>query len=69
MTDQLKRLDPIGMCLFVLGLILLLLGLNWGGTSYPWNSAHVIATIVVGFVLVVVFVFYGNDTYLLESHW
>lgn len=62
---QLKRIDHVGMCLFMLGLILLLLGLNWGGSSYPWNSARVIATIVVGFLTVIAFVFYGE---LDESH-
>ena len=32
------------------------MGLNWGGTVYPWNSSYVIATIVVGFVSLVAFV-------------
>lgn len=36
--------------------LILLLGLNWGGVSYPWASAHVIATIVVGFVALGLFV-------------
>lgn len=34
------------------------MGLNWGGGSWPWASAHVIATMVVGFVALVVFVFW-----------
>ncbi|KAK6423434.1 hypothetical protein LTR95_016530 [Oleoguttula sp. CCFEE 5521] len=34
------------------------MGLSWGGTSYPWKSAHVIATIVVGFACLVAFVLY-----------
>jgi hypothetical protein len=49
------------MCLFTGGLILLLIGLNWGGSSYPWKSAHVIATIVVGFFTVIIFVFYSQS--------
>jgi sterol desaturase/sphingolipid hydroxylase (fatty acid hydroxylase superfamily) len=28
------------------------MGISWGGSYYPWKSAHVIATIVVGFFLV-----------------
>jgi ATP/ADP translocase len=32
------------------------MGLNWGGASWPWDSAHVIATIVVGFFALVAFV-------------
>lgn len=32
----------------------------WGGNSYPWDSSHVIATLVVGFVSLVAFVLYGR---------
>jgi hypothetical protein len=32
------------------------MGLNWGGASWPWDSAHVISTIVVGFFALVAFV-------------
>jgi MFS family permease len=59
--EQLKRLDIVGLLLFIGGLILFLMGLSWGGQSYPWKSAHVIATIVVGFAALVAFVLY--DTY------
>jgi hypothetical protein len=34
------------------------MGLNWGGVAYPWDSARVITTIVVGFVALVAFVLY-----------
>lgn len=34
------------------------MGLNWGGAAYAWNSVHVIATIVIGFVTLVCFVLY-----------
>jgi hypothetical protein len=32
------------------------MGLNWGGSVWPWSSAHVIATIIVGFVALCLFV-------------
>jgi MFS family permease len=48
--EQLKRLDSI-----------FLIGLAWGGSVYPWKSAHVIATIVVGAVALVLFVLYGKS--------
>ncbi|KAK3116460.1 hypothetical protein LTR53_003186 [Teratosphaeriaceae sp. CCFEE 6253] len=54
--QQLKRQDAIGLVLFTGGLILFIMGLSWGGTAYPWASAHVIATIVVGFLTLVAFV-------------
>lgn len=41
-----------------MGLLLFLMGLSWGGTLHPWNSAHVIATIVIGFAALVGFFLY-----------
>jgi Fungal trichothecene efflux pump (TRI12) len=32
------------------------MGLNWGGSTYPWSSAHVIVTLIVGFFTLVAFV-------------
>ncbi|KAF2817406.1 MFS general substrate transporter [Mytilinidion resinicola] len=57
-TRFLKDFDYIGTFIGVLGLILLLMGLSWGGALHPWKVAHVIFTIVVGFVLMVAFVLY-----------
>jgi len=55
-----KRYDYIGTALFVAGIVLFLMGLTWGGSVYPWKSAHVIATIVVGAVTLVVFGLYES---------
>ena len=41
-------------------MVLLLMGLSWGGAVYPWRSAHVIVTIVLGFALGIAFVLYGT---------
>ncbi|KAF2665042.1 MFS general substrate transporter [Microthyrium microscopicum] len=56
--EFIKHFDYIGTIVIILGLLLFLMGLSWGGTLYPWNSAHVIATLVVGAALIVAFVFY-----------
>jgi len=32
----------------------------WGGSAYPWHSAHVIAALVVGFVALIAFAIYGE---------
>ncbi|KAF2188562.1 MFS general substrate transporter [Zopfia rhizophila CBS 207.26] len=45
-----KEMDHVGLLLFVAGCFLLLLGLNWGGVTYPWSSAHVIAPLVIAFL-------------------
>ncbi|KAJ0310170.1 hypothetical protein Brms1b_008880 [Colletotrichum noveboracense] len=53
---KLKAVDFVGSGLALAGTSVLMLGLTWGGGEYSWNSAHVIATIVVGFVVCVAFV-------------
>ena len=58
--QELRQLDYGGIVLFSGGLILFLLGVSWGGTLYPWGSAHVVATLVIGIVTLVGFVFYGT---------
>lgn len=50
--------DFVGLILLVGGLLIFLMGISWGGSYYPWKSAHVIATIVVGFLALVAFVLY-----------
>ncbi|KIM99947.1 hypothetical protein OIDMADRAFT_42845 [Oidiodendron maius Zn] len=61
-VDQLKRTDFVGLVLFSGGLAVFLIGLSWGSGSYPWKSAHVIATIVVGAIGLILFVLY--DAYV-----
>ena len=56
MIWKLKAVDFIGIALTLAGTTIFLLGLTWGGVDYPWDSAHVIATLIVGFVLSVAFV-------------
>lgn len=53
-----KELDFVGIFLYVAGLVLFLIGLSWGGTTYPWKSAAVICTIVIGFLTLVAFGLY-----------
>jgi MFS family permease len=57
--EQVKRMDFVGLVLFSGGLATFLIGLAWGEGTYPWSSAHVIATIVVGAVALVAFVLWG----------
>ncbi|KAL1895420.1 hypothetical protein Sste5346_005226 [Sporothrix stenoceras] len=45
----LGELDYVGLLLFLAGGVLFLLGINFGGRTYPWKSAGCIAPIVVGF--------------------
>ncbi|KAL6248800.1 hypothetical protein RBB50_003863 [Rhinocladiella similis] len=49
--DILGELDYGGIFLFTTGTTLFLLGLGWGGTTYPWASAHVLAPLIIGILL------------------
>jgi MFS family permease len=57
MRDGLKAIDWFGTASMLAVTILLLLGLNFGGGAFPWNSTEVICLIVVGTCMVAAFVF------------
>ncbi|KAL4861926.1 hypothetical protein BDV12DRAFT_203537 [Aspergillus spectabilis] len=40
--------DYVGVVLFAGGLLVFLMGLSWGGSRYRWDSAYVVASMVVG---------------------
>ena len=49
------RIDYLGAVLVVLTAATLLLGLTLGGTSYPWDSPHILGLFGVGAVSLVIF--------------
>jgi hypothetical protein len=53
--DGLKAIDWLGSLCIVGGSVMLLLGLEFGGVSFPWASATVICLIVFGAVMIVLF--------------
>lgn len=53
---QFIRLDPLGTLVFLPGMICILLALQWGGVTYPWNNGRIIALFVVGGVLSLIFI-------------
>lgn len=60
--QEVKSLDYGGLILYFAGLILILLGFTWTQGTYPWRSAHVIASLVVGALTLVAFTVY--ETYV-----
>ncbi|KAL2756682.1 hypothetical protein ACRALDRAFT_2101844 [Sodiomyces alcalophilus JCM 7366] len=64
--DYIRRFDYVGTLFYTAGLLIFMMGLNWGGVVYAWDSANVIATIVVGFVALVVFVLWESYAKLSE---
>ena len=55
----LKAIDWLGCLTIVGGTVMFLLGLEYGGVSYPWGSATVICLIIFG--LVVIGLFFINE--------
>ncbi|KAI9814062.1 MAG: hypothetical protein M1827_003526 [Pycnora praestabilis] len=51
----LKAIDWLGSLTIVGGTIMILLGLEFGGVSFPWGSATVVCLIVFGFVVIGLF--------------
>lgn len=61
LVARLKTIDYGGQVLFILGFGLIILALTWGGVSYPWDSAAVITSLVIGCIFVVSMVFYERS--------
>ncbi|KAI1623641.1 major facilitator superfamily domain-containing protein [Exophiala viscosa] len=55
LKQQFAQLDPLGTIVFLPSIVCLLLALQWGGTTYAWSSARIIALLVVFSVTVVAF--------------
>lgn len=65
LTEKLKSLDAIGFTLFAGSVTMLLLALQWGGTTYAWKSSVVIG-LFIGFGIVMS-VFAVWQTYLQDD--
>lgn len=55
MRQKLLQIDYAGSCLTIASSILLLLGLNWGGVTYPWGSAPVLVPLFLGAAVLALF--------------
>ncbi|CAI7632202.1 unnamed protein product [Penicillium palitans] len=55
LLSSLKRLDLLGFAMFAGAAIQVLLALNWGGSSYAWNSSTIIGLFCGSGVLLIVF--------------
>lgn len=47
-VERILKIDLVGFFLFAAACIMLLLGLEWGGDTYPWSSARVLGLIIGG---------------------
>jgi len=56
--ETLARIDFIGGFLSIVGLLLFMAAIQWGGYQYPWTSAHVLAPLIIGLVMFGLFILY-----------
>ncbi|KAI0099747.1 putative efflux pump antibiotic resistance protein [Nemania sp. FL0031] len=54
LKEKILQMDPVGTTLLLGGIISYILALQYGGTTYSWNSSVVIG-LLVGFVVIMVF--------------
>ncbi|KAK6501599.1 hypothetical protein TWF481_009434 [Arthrobotrys musiformis] len=59
-TRRILEIDWLGVFLVASGLVLFLVGLQYGGNPYPWTSARVLCTLIIGAVLLISFGFYNG---------
>ncbi|KAI5964277.1 uncharacterized protein KGF55_002219 [Candida pseudojiufengensis] len=53
--DKIGKIDFVGTFFLTSGLILVLLGLTFGGAEFPWRSAAIICLFVIGGLLLICF--------------
>ncbi|KAI9291570.1 MFS general substrate transporter [Neoconidiobolus thromboides FSU 785] len=58
MKEKLARVDYLGSITLLIFTSLIVLGLNWGGQQYPWNSAAVIVSLCLGIAFLLLFIFF-----------
>ncbi|KAF3111031.1 hypothetical protein TWF706_000474 [Orbilia oligospora] len=59
-SRRILEIDWLGVFLVASGLVLFLVGLQYGGNPYPWTSARVLCTLIIGAVLLISFGFYNG---------
>ncbi|KAF9339143.1 hypothetical protein BGZ91_006905 [Linnemannia elongata] len=57
LKTKLRRVDYVGVLFIIASVLCLLLPLNWGGTTYAWNSAVIIVLLCLCFVFIAALVF------------
>lgn len=56
--EVISQIDFVGGFLSIVGIILFIAGLLWGGYQYKWHSAHVLAPLILGAVFLIAFCFW-----------
>lgn len=55
-SEILRQIDYVGGFLSIGGMLLFMMGMQFGGYQYSWHSAHVLAPLILGLALIVAFI-------------
>lgn len=50
--EVLAQIDYVGGFLSIAGMLLFMMGMQWGGYQYPWGSAHVLVPLILGAAMI-----------------
>ncbi|MCJ1479327.1 hypothetical protein MMC13_008012 [Lambiella insularis] len=53
--DVIRQIDFVGGFFSIVGLILFMAGLEWGGYMYSWSDAHTLVPLIIGAVFLIIF--------------
>ncbi|KAK6199008.1 hypothetical protein LQW54_010206 [Pestalotiopsis sp. IQ-011] len=65
LADLVTKVDYVGIGIMTGSFAALVIGLTWGGSTYPWDDGRIIATLVVGCVGLVGFALY--ETFVVKE--
>jgi hypothetical protein len=54
-SEIIAQIDFVGGFLSISGMLLFMMGMQWGGYQYKWSTAHVLAPLILGVVLILAF--------------
>ncbi len=57
-NTQKHKLDYIGSILLIIGLSGTILGLTWGGITYPWSSVQIISTFIISGIAILCLIYW-----------
>lgn len=65
-AQKIRRIDYIGNVLLIGSTVAILFALTYGGTLYPWSSGRIIASLVIGFLGLGVFIGFETLDFVVE---
>ncbi|KAJ4372060.1 hypothetical protein N0V83_003833 [Neocucurbitaria cava] len=60
LKERIKRLDLLGVAVFIPAIFMILVALQWGGVKYAWKSSQIIGLLVGGGATLIVFAVYQS---------